>query len=292
MKSKMRKILHWLKELLDFISFLMRVFIRSRYRNVLKLSKSEKKRIAIIATGPSLKEDMDFILDKNYLEQTDFLMLNFSAFDSVFFKLRPQYYCLADPMYFQNTWRDEEVFRFFELLNNRVDWPMTIYIPALNLVRFRHFSHLNNSNIDIRGVNTTEYKGFERFRHFFYRIGLSSPPSQTVTNLAIFVGINAGYKKMDLFGVDHTFLSSLMVNEKNQLCQVYSHSYDKGQADYRVIIRTDDNRIWKVGEYIVACGNMFLSHDLLERYARSVDCHIVNNTKCSMIDSYERKSFS
>ena len=25
---------------------------------------------------------------------------------------------------------------------------------------------------------------------FFYRVGLSSPPPQTVTNLAIFVGIN------------------------------------------------------------------------------------------------------
>ena len=34
---------------------------------------------------------------------------------------------------------------------------------------------------------------------------------------------------------------------------------------------------------------MFLSHDLLENYAKSIDCRIINNTKCSMIDSYERK---
>lgn len=57
-----------------------------------------------------------------------------------------------------------------------------------------------------------------------------------------------------------------------------------------MVTRTDNNKVWKVGEYITACGNMFLSHDLLENYAKSVGCRIINNTKCSMIDSYERKN--
>ena len=246
-------------------------------------------KIAIIATGPSLKEDVHIILDEDYKKQTDFLMLNFSAFDSLFFKLRPRHYCLADPMYFHSSWRDEEVFRFFNLLNNQVEWPMTIYVPAQNLKQFVEFSRLVNSNIKVLGVNTIIYNGFEKFRSFFYRVGLSSPPPQTVTNLAIFVGINTGYQNIDLFGVDHTFLSALMVNEKNQLCQMYSHSYDEGEVEYKVVTRTDNNKIWKVGEYIIACGNMFLSHDLLENYAKSIDCRIINNTKCSMSDSYERK---
>lgn len=167
---------------------------------------------------------------------------------------------------------------------------MTIYVPAQNLKQFVEFSRLVNSNIKVLGVNTIIYNGFEKFRSFFYRVGLSSPPPQTVTNLAIFVGINTGYQNIDLFGVDHTFLSALMVNEKNQLCQMYSHSYDEGEVEYKVVTRTDNNKIWKVGEYIIACGNMFLSHDLLENYAKSIDCRIINNTKCSMIDSYERKN--
>lgn len=291
MKSVIKNIIRFVRSLLDFASFMVLVLVKGKYRYVLRLSEYRKNRIAIIATGPSLKEDVRFILDEDYKKRTDFLMLNFAAFDSLFFKLRPQHYCLADPMYFQSSWRDEEVFRLFDLLNNQVEWPMTIYVPAPNLKPFVEFSHLHNSNIRVLGVNCITYKGFERFRSFFYRMGLSSPPPQTVTNLAIFVGINAGYRNMDLFGVDHTFLSALMVNEKNQLCQKYSHSYDEGEVDYKVLTRTDDNKIWKVGEYIVACGHMFLSHDLLESYAKSVGCRIINNTKCSMIDSYERKNW-
>ena len=289
MKSAIKKIIYCIKKLLDFVFFLILILVNGKHKNVLRLSKCKKNKIAIIATGPSLKEDVHIILDEDYKKQTDFLMLNFSAFDSLFFKLRPRHYCLADPMYFHSSWRDEEVFRFFNLLNNQVEWPMTIYVPAQNLKQFVEFSRLVNSNIKVLGVNTIIYKGFEKFRSFFYRVGLSSPPPQTVTNLAIFVGINTGYQNIDLFGVDHTFLSALMVNEKNQLCQMYSHSYDEGEVEYKVVTRTDNNKIWKVGEYIIACGNMFLSHDLLENYAKSIDCRIINNTKCSMIDSYERK---
>ncbi len=289
MKSVVRKIVYCVNKFVGFCFFLLLVLVKGKHKHVLRCSRYKKNRIAIIATGPSLKEDKRFILDEDYKRQTDFLMLNFSAFDPLFFKLRPRHYCLADPMYFHSSWRDEEVFRFFNILNTQVEWAMTIYVPAQNLEQFIKFSRLDNPDIKVLGVNTITYNGFERFRNFFYRIGLSSPIPQTVTNFAIFVGINAGYQNMDLFGVDHTFLSALRVNEKNQLCQMFSHSYDEGEVEYKVLTRTDNNEVWKVGEYVIACGKMFLSHDLLESYARSMGCHIINNTKCSMIDSYERK---
>ena len=136
MKSEIKKIIYCIKKLLDFVFFLILILVNGKHKNVLRLSKCKKNKIAIIATGPSLKEDVHIILDEDYKKQTDFLMLNFSAFDSLFFKLRPRHYCLADPMYFHSSWRDEEVFRFFNLLNNQVEWPMTIYVPAQNLKQF------------------------------------------------------------------------------------------------------------------------------------------------------------
>lgn len=290
MKSVIKKIVYGIMKMLEFVYFLMVLVVKVKHKHVLRLPRQKKNKITIIANGPSLKEDVHFLLDEDYRKQTDFLMLNFSAFDSLFFKLRPQYYCLTDPMYFQSSWRDEEVFRLFNLLNNQVEWPMTIYVPAQNMKQFVKFSRLDNSNIKVLGVNTVTYRGFERFRNFFYRVGLSSPIPQTVANLAIFIGINAGYQHMDLYGVDHTLFSALMVNEKNQLCLIYPHSYEEETLEYKVVRRTDNNEVWKVGDYIIACGTMFLSHDLLESYAKSVGCHIINNTKCSMIDSYERKN--
>ena len=103
MKSAIKKIIYCIKKLLDFVFFLILILVNGKHKNVLRLSKCKKNKIAIIATGPSLKEDVHIILDEDYKKQTDFLMLNFSAFDSLFFKLRPRHYCLADPMYFHSS---------------------------------------------------------------------------------------------------------------------------------------------------------------------------------------------
>lgn len=80
MKSVIKKTVYCVKKLLDFVFFLILILAKGRYKHVLRLSKYKKNRIAIIATGPSLKEDVHFILDEDYKKQTDFLMLNFSAF--------------------------------------------------------------------------------------------------------------------------------------------------------------------------------------------------------------------
>lgn len=261
---------------------------KAKHKEILKYEGRIDGRIAVIATGPSLKEDMPYIVEETYKKSTDILMLNFSAFDPMFFELRPKHYCLADPMYFRSSWRNEEVSRFFDVLNTRVDWDMTIYVQAIHRKSFLSFSKLSNPHLAVVGINTFEYKGFEGLRYWFYKKGLASPPPQTVTNMAVFVGIQKGYSEMDLFGVDHTFLSALRINEKNQLCQKYYHSYDKGEPEYKIIYRTDNNEVWRCGEYIIACGKMFISHDMLEKYAKSLGCRIVNHTKCSMIDSYER----
>lgn len=289
LKKNLKFLFYVLKLFFTFLEFLIKL-LKAKHKYILKWGKLQNGRMAVIATGPSLKEEMPYILEQVYRRNTDFLMLNFSAFDPLFFELMPKHYCLADPMYFKNSWRDEEVFRFFDILNTKVDWDMTIYVPADCRDGFIDFSKISNKHISILGINTIEYSGFESCRHYFYRKGLASPPPQTVTNMAVFIGIQKGYKNMDLFGVDHTFLSSLKINEKNQLCQIYYHSYDKEKPEYKVIYRTDNNEVWRCGEYIIACGKMFVSHDLLADYANKVGCHIVNHTKCSMIDSYERYS--
>ena len=289
LKRSIKSIFHAIKILFSFLDFLIKI-LRAKHKNILKYEKQHEGRMAVIATGPSLKKEISYIQDQKYMESTDFLMLNFSAFDPLFFELKPKHYCLADPMYFKSSWRDKEVFRFFEIIDTKVDWNMTIYVPADSRNNFISFSKISNKYISVLGINTKEFNGFESFRHYFYRKGVASPPPQTVTNMAVFIGIQRGYRDIDLFGVDHTFLSSLKINEKNQLCQIYYHSYDKETPEYKVIYRTDNNEVWRCGDYIIACGKMFVSHDLLADYAKKVGCHIVNHTKCSMIDSYERFS--
>ncbi len=86
---------------------------------------------------------------------------------------------------------------------------MNLYIPASLKRQFLAFSGLHNSYIHIVPLNLTIYTGYEEFRHYFYRHGLSMPSVVTVALMAIYVGINSGYSEIDLYGVDHTFFDSL-----------------------------------------------------------------------------------
>ena len=71
MKSAIKKIIYCIKKLLDFVFFLILILVNGKHKNVLRLSKCKKNKIAIIATGPSLKEDVHIILDEDYKKQTD-----------------------------------------------------------------------------------------------------------------------------------------------------------------------------------------------------------------------------
>ena len=284
MKTLLKQLIRWCKQTIQFIEYLLMLCIKKKAH----LPKpSFQGSLAILATGPSLKSDLPLFEMEEY-KNIDKMVMNFFAFDDVFFKLKPKHYCLADPMYFHHSWRDEEVFRLFNIFQNKVDWDMNIYVPVSILKEFTTFSQLKNPHLKIWGANTLAYRGYEKFRMFFYRKGHAMPTPQTVTNFAIFIGLNLGYTEIRLFGVDHTFLSSLRVNDKNQLCQEYSHYYDEGNIEYKILYRTEDNEVWKIGDYIMSVGQMFKSHDLLAEFAKYKGIQILNYTKGSMIDSYER----
>ena len=167
---------------------------------------------------------------------------------------------------------------------------MSLYIPSHYLLEFINFSKLKNKYIKIVCVNNTNYHGFEIFRHYFYNNNLAIPNIGTVANLAIYVGINSGYSKLNLYGVDHTFFDSLCVNDKNEVCNRETHFYMDGQPVLKPIRRNDNDEVFKMSDYVKSIQKMFKSHDLLNAYANYKKVEIVNYTKTSLIDSYKRRS--
>lgn len=70
-----------------------RIFGRYPYK------KRFSGRMAILANGPSLKEILPEIGVKEEFNNVEFTVMNFFAFDSAFQRIKPRFYCLADPMY-------------------------------------------------------------------------------------------------------------------------------------------------------------------------------------------------
>jgi hypothetical protein len=276
----------FVKDTIEFIYFLFN-FIKNRsFKNNIK--KNYSGTAAVLANGPSLKEVLLTISTKSEFKDVDFIVLNFFAFENTFFEIKPKHYCLADPMFFQETHKIDGVLKLYKILNENVNWNMNIYIPKHYLAKFKSFSKLKNKYISIFCYNNTRYDGFEIFRNYFYKNNLAIPPTQNVANLAIYLGINLGYSKLNLFGVDHTFFDSLCVNEKNEVCVRETHFYSDSKAILKPLRRNDNDEVFKMSDYIAAIQKMFKSHDLLNEYAKYKNVEIVNYTKQSLIDSYKR----
>ncbi|TRX46498.1 hypothetical protein FNW54_03260 [Bacteroides sp. HF-5092] len=253
---------------------------------------SYKKRysgsMVILANGPSLKEVLPEIGVKKEFDNVEFTVMNFFAFDSAFLRIRPRFYCLADPMYIRADSRYEEVKKLFLFLQEKVDWDMNLYIPkGFGKKNFLRYSSLTNPYIHIVTVNATIYEGFECWRHWLYKKNLAMPLISTVAQLGIYVAINSGFQNVSLYGVEHNMICSLFVNSENQLCNRMEHFYDHSVV-LKPIIKADTNEQFKITDYLTEMGALFRGHDLLANYAKLLDVRVTNCTTVSMIDSYDR----
>jgi hypothetical protein len=288
LKYVVKRLLKFCKDTVMFIYYLLN-FVR--YKNISKPIKREYSgTIAVLANGPSLKEVIPHLAVDDEFKNNDFIVMNFFALNDVFFKIKPKHYCLADPIFMQEAYinKKEQVLELFRILQKGVDWNLTIYVPGNALKSHLLYSGLANPFIKHISVNTVDYSGYEHFRFFFYKKSLAMPRVQTVANMAIYVALNSGYSLVNLYGVDHSFFDSMCINDNNHLCNRNRHFYDNsGEELLKPIIRYDD-LIYKISDYINDISYMFKSHDLLSAYAKFIQVRIVNCTRGSMIDSYER----
>jgi hypothetical protein len=284
-----RAIIHFLKfcnHTIDFIEFLLELVSKKSFSNPIK--QKYHGTVAILANGPSLKEIIPRLTTDEFAN-IDFSVMNFFALTDVFFKIKPTHYCLLDPMFFKDI-RPEyihDVRRVFDILQHQVDWTINLYIPFPLRRKFIQFSHISNEKIVITGVHCVEYRGYDCFRNFFFKKGLSLPFGGTVAILNILTSINAGYSKIMLYGFDHNFWDYLFVNEKSQLCMNVKHFYDEDTKDKLML--NGEGEVVKISQYMKYVTNIFKSHDYLSAYAKYLNVKIINRTSCSFIDSYDKE---
>lgn len=281
MKKKLKVILSYL----GFSFFLLELVYNRRFKYRLK-NTVKGGILEVLANGPSLKDKVDQLKNENF-NKSNFIVLNYFASDDFFFLLKPQHYCLADPMFFNKSHKIDQVQKLYKRLDENIDWKLNIYIPSNNLDSLKQFWKFTNPLINIVPVNANKYIGPENFRNFFYLKGLAQPEIFTVANLAIYVGLTLGFKRLFLFGVEHTFFDNISINSKNELCNTEKHFYSKTEK-LKPIIRNDNGLNWKISDYTSNISRMFKSHDLLAKYGEYVNAEIINCTENSLIDSYQR----
>ena len=247
-----------------------------------------KPSAVILGKGPSLAEDLPRLIERREHETKDVMAVNFFALDERFETVRPAYYVLSDPMFFRDSACRDRVAELYRVLDEKVTWPMNLYVQYYNPERFDYRAALPNPNIRIVRFHTQLYRGFRGVEFWLFRRGLGSANFGTVVQVCEYVALLLGYKTLELYGVDHTLLDGLCVDEENRLCRADGHYYDAAPATPKPIFQKVPHRPYTMSVYLAEVAELFRGHEVLRDYAASLGARIINRTRGSMIDAYER----
>ena len=291
------RIIDAVRDTFDTMLFFAAMAVKEDFRNHVARAgtaadMNPSRRLAVLGNGPSLRDELPRLIARREWERTDMMAVNFFALGDEFTVVRPQYYVLSDPQFFRRAGRSERVENLYRALGERVNWPMTLYVQYYNPEQFDYRAAVgDNPNIRIVPFHTLVFRGLRSVEFWCYRHGLGSGNFGTVVQNGEFIGLLLGYRQIDLYGVDHTLLDGLTVDDRNRLCRTQSHYYDSAPTVPEPIFvnATDPPRPYTMHTYLAETAELFRGHEVLRDYARSIGARIVNRTRGSMIDAYERE---
>lgn len=250
------------------------------------VEENNGKRIYILATGPSLKDDLAGLLSIEEFKKSDKMCVNFFLNNDVIKNVKPRYYCLADSAFFEECGPNaNRVETFYERMNDVVNWNMVLFAYIADKDKMNYLkNHISNSYIQIVPVTGLMYSGKECGRFASWKKGESVPSYVNVTMMAEYVALNSGFSELYLYGVEHTFFDGLGVDDDNRLFIQDKHFYGSEKR----YISTNRKNEWHMKDWMLDKYLTFLEHERMQGYAEYLGAKIINCTKNSLIDAYPR----
>lgn len=238
--------------------------------------------LVILGNGPSLKttlaEHIDYIRD-----QADAMAVNFAANTPEFRKIRPEYYILADPHFFNNP-DDENVSRLLENLRS-VDWKMTLFLP---FTARKNCPLQNNNYLAIEYYNAVGIEGFDWLEYRAWKSRRGMPRPRNVLIPAVMTAIGMGYREIYLTGADHTWTATISVDEENHVHTNQAHFYKEDEKEVKRIAA--EYVSYPLHSILYSFYLAFKAYHEIEWFANRMKVEIYNATPGSMIDAFPRRA--
>lgn len=273
LKNKINQYLDAKREKRQYAKFLS--YTNTELKDAINnIPRPEKNVLRILCTSDALNKQL-----KELDDNADYMVVNSFVSHEAYAKLRPKYYVLADP-------------NFFNLLSHIVDkiyddtkWPLTLFVPWAETNQ-KQLSLLNDC-ITLKQVNANAYVGPEQYRIDSYEHNLAMPMVYNVLNMALYIAIYLGYDRVELYGAEHSWTRLIYVGEDNRLYWKDSHFYDKEPVPDTALKHADGSNI-KMHEIMYEYYRVFKCYWELRELANRHHCHIVNMTPNSFIDAFEK----
>jgi hypothetical protein len=290
MKNLLKRVLIWLKKTGQTFISCVDVIISNKIgvaRRVRSLSHDENVVATLLANGPSAKEIVKERRD--LLLSTDLLAVNDFANTSTFFELKPKYYILLDPAYFnpkvqveseKNATNYQSITNKIQENFKKVDWPMLLFMPSAHLTHDIINTYSYNGNIKVIPFNATRVLGFDSFQCYMYKRGQGVPSSRNVIIPAMILLVLMGYRKVYLYGCEFSWTKTMDVDLDNGMMFFNDrHFYSKDEIRYF----GKGGYVW----WLETIAEELRGTEKVAQFAKQMGVKIINRTKGSFIDAFD-----
>ncbi len=283
--GKLDKIQTWATNLAQSAMSVVKIALLSRRPS--PLPPASVSELVILANGPSLSSTVEEHSD--FLKGKALLAVNFCATSPMFERLRPEYYLIADPLFWIV---DEKRDKLFGALAGRTSWPMHFFVPAKAMADKRWQTMIaSNPNIRLHVYNTTPIEGFRGFAEWIYRRGLGVPRPHNVLIPSIAQALRMPFDKIYLAGADHSWLPEITVTDSNEVLMNQKHFYDDGKSRAEGV-KQENLATARLHTILFHMYTAFKAYFTLRDYAESLGKEVINITPGSYIDAFPRLKLS
>ena len=271
---------------------ILRILILSSFRNILKRPEQNEKKCIILGNGPSLSQTIANN-SQEFMSSTKLCVNNFVLSDQ-YLEIKPEYYILNAPSYFQPDEKLSEVYinlkrDVFNALQVKTVWKLFILVPVI-AKKSKEFMDILQKNENIKPIyfNQTPVEGFDWFKHSMFKMNLGMPRPHNVLIPSIMGLIALNYTEILIVGADHSWLSEITVNERNEAMVHQKHFYDEDTSKPK---KMNDwaKRPRRLHEILHKFQLAFQGYWDIKKYAEKQNVQIYNCSEVSMIDAFDRR---
>lgn len=283
----MNTIQKFITELFQSLFSLLKIVLLSKFFTNLKEDYSTNGECVILANGPCLTKDLQ--INSSFISSKKKFCVNFFAISKEYETLKPEYYILAAPEFWLPKTSDYFRQKKEELINsliNKTEWKIILLIPFQAKGSDFHKRVSTNNNIHFVFYNITPVEGIKSISQFLFKLNLGMPRPHNVLIPSIFLALNLGFKKITIFGADHSWHEEIKIDDTNKITVNHEHFYD-GQI-VRLPMYKLDGKEYYIHDIFRKLHFAFKGYFVLRDYSQHLNAKTLNASSKSYIDAFER----
>lgn len=277
---------HWLQKTLDTVLSLGKVLVLSK--SITKKSLVSEHQCLVLGNGPSLA--FTCREEKQALSSMPLIAVNLFSCTPEFVEFKPSFYVLLDAAFADEKHVNGK--KGIDGLIENTKWPLQLLVPQ-TFKKSAYFINRIQQNTFIHVVffNYTIFEGFNSIKWFFFDKGYAMPQCQNVLQAAVFQAIHLGFTTVWLTGADHTWHEDILLDDENKLKIQDQHFYES-KKDITSYFIQENQKTSYLSRAFLSLHKVFRGYEIIAEYADYKKVKIVNASRRSYIDVFEKRKLS